>query len=104
MTGRQIENRIRKIAALEAQEKALHAQVDAIKAEIKAAISAREDFGPEYKYDAHGVKIFWSEQEKHVFDSRAFCADEARKALYESFKKTVKERPFRWDIAKEARA
>lgn len=102
MTDRQIENRIRKMAAIEAQAKALTAQADAIKAEIKAAISTRPGCESRFQYDAHGVKIFWNTQEKRVFDSRAFCADETRKALYESYKKTVTERPFKWSLTEQA--
>ena len=74
-----------------------------VKAEVKAAISERDDFGPRFEFAGNGVKVSWTSHEKRVFDARAFCADPKRAELYESFKKTVSERPFKWAIT-EVRA
>ena len=104
MTDRQIENRIRKLAAIEAQAKALTAQADAIKAEIKAEIETRPGCESRFEYRAHGVKVSYTQYEQMVFDSRAFCSDASRKAQYEAFKKPVKKRPFTYGLYEEVRA
>lgn len=104
MTDRQMENRVKKIKALEAQADALNAQADALKAEIKADLASRPTFGSRYEYNKHGVTVSWSEYTRKVFDSKAFCDKPSQRALYEAYKKDVKQRPFKCDYKAEARA
>jgi len=82
MTDRQIENRIKKIQELEAQQKELDAKIDAIKAEIKADMTEKS---VDEITTANGFVIRWKEIVSNKLDSK-----ELKKALPEIYKQFVR--------------
>lgn len=103
LTDKQLENRIRKLYALDMEARVIKAQADAIKAEVKAAI--KERYGDaDYEHRENGVKIIWKSHPESIFDSKAFCADPDRAELYEKYKRTITKRPFLYDLYVEVRA
>ena len=70
MTERMIENRIKKLRAIEAQQKELEAQAEAIKAELKADL---EEKGVEELKTANFV-LRWKEIVSSRIDSKALKA------------------------------
>ena len=70
MTNRQLDNRVKKIQALEAQIKELEAQADALRDEIKAVLSDKGE-------DEHNTGAFiirWKEIISNRLDSKALKA------------------------------
>ena len=70
MTDRQLNNRITKLQAIEAQQKELEAQAEAIRAEIKADLEAKGE-------DEHNTGSFivrWKEIVSRRLDSKALKA------------------------------
>ncbi len=70
MTNRQLDNRVKKIQALEAQIKELEAQADALRDEIKADLSDKGE-------DEHNTGAFiirWKEIISNRLDSKALKA------------------------------
>ena len=70
MTDRQLNNRITKLQAIEAQQKELEAQAEAIRAEIKADLEAKGE-------DEHNTGSFiirWKEIISRRLDSKALKA------------------------------
>ena len=83
MTERMIENRIKKLRAIEAQQKELEAQAEAIKAELKADL---EEKGVEELKTANFV-LRWKEIVSSRIDSKSFKADHAD--LYSAYSKAT---------------
>lgn len=70
MTNRQLDNRIKKLQALEAQQEALEAQAEAIRAELKAELQSNGE-------DEHQTGTFiirWKEIVSSRLDSKALKA------------------------------
>lgn len=70
MTNRQLDNRIKKLQALEAQQKELEAQAESIRAELKAELQANGE-------DEHRTGNFiirWKEIISSRIDSKALRA------------------------------
>lgn len=86
MTAKQIENRIIKLQALEAQKK----EIDTLIAEIKAAIQA--EMGDAETIDAGRFMVRWTHYETPKFDSKAFKA--AHPKMYEKFITVTRARRF----------
>ena len=71
MTERQIENRIKKLQAIEAQQKELEQQAEALKAEIKADL---EEKGLQELKTKNGFIIRWKEIISSRLDGKALKA------------------------------
>ncbi|MCQ2507581.1 MAG: hypothetical protein MJ097_02190 [Dorea sp.] len=82
MTDRQLENRIKKIQELEAQQKELDAKIDAIKAEIKADMTEKS---VDEITTANGFVIRWKEIVSNKLDTK-----ELKKTLPEIYKQFVR--------------
>lgn len=82
LTNKQIDNRTKKIMALEVQIKELEAQANAVKDEIKAELEAR---GIEKLETESGRIIRWMYIAGTRFDSKAFKAAEPE--LYKAYTK-----------------
>lgn len=89
LTDRQINNRLRKIADLDAEIKRLQAARDAVVDEIKTAMA-----GDTFESDA--FKVIYKEVTSRRFDSKAFKADHAD--LYEAYRKPQTTRPFKYTV------
>ena len=70
MTDRQINNRIAKLQAIEAQQRELEAQADAIRAELKADLESKG----EDEHNTGSFVIRWKEIISHRLDSKALKA------------------------------
>lgn len=71
MTERQIENRIKKLQAIEAQQKELEAQAEAIRAELKTDL---EEKGQEEFRTRNGFIVRWKEIISNRLDGKALKA------------------------------
>ena len=91
MTDRMIDNRVRKIREIEAQVKALEADADAIKAELKAEM---ETLGADEVSTAN-FTVRWKEVISNRFDSKALKT--AMPTVYEKYCK--QSRSMRFTIA-----
>ena len=80
MTDRMIENRIRKLQALEAQIAEIEKEAEAVRAELKADLEAK---GQEEITTAHGLIVRWKTIISSRFDSSAFR--KAHNDLYNAF-------------------
>lgn len=89
LTERQINNRMRKVADLDAQIKALQAARDALTDEIKAAMTAEHIETANFKINNTVVK-------SKRFDSKAFKADHAD--LYTAYQKETETRRFSYTV------
>lgn len=88
MTNRQLDNRVKKIQALEAQIKELEAQADALRDEIKADLSDKGE-------DEHNTGSFiirWKEVVSNRLDSKALKA--ALPDVFATFSKQSSSRRF----------
>lgn len=88
MTEKMIDNRIRKLQAIEAQQKELEAAADAIRAELKADL---EEKGVEELRTANFI-VRWKEIVSARLDSKALKA--ALPDVYGQFCKTTSSRRF----------
>lgn len=88
MTEKQIENRIKKLQALEAQQKELEAQAEALKAEIKNDL---EEKGVDELHTANFI-IRWKEIISSRLDGKALKA--AYPDIYGNFCKASTSRRF----------
>ena len=90
MTNRQIENRLKKMEALQAQADALGEQIDALKAEIQTALGDTEEV------TAGKYHVFWKWRKAGTrFDTKRFKAEHAD--MYKAF--TVETAPTRfWKV------
>lgn len=89
MTDRQIENRIRKLQELESQIKALEAEAESVRAELKNDLEEKQT---EEITTAHGWIVRWKEVVSARFDSSAF--KKAHEDLYTAFTKRTASRRF----------
>lgn len=89
MTNKQIDNRAKKLEALEAQIKELEAQAEAVKDEIKTELEARSL--EELKTES-GRVIRWKMIISSRFDTKAFKA--MHPAMYDAFTKESASRRF----------
>ena len=89
MTDRMIENRIRKLQALEAQIAEIEAQAASVREELKADLEAK---GQEEITTAHGLIVRWKEVISSRFDSTAFR--KAHGDLYTAFTKRTSSHRF----------
>ena len=88
MTNRQLDNRVKKIQALEEQIKELEAQADALRDEIKADLSDKGE-------DEHNTGSFiirWKEVVSNRLDSKALKA--ALPDVFATFSKQSSSRRF----------
>ena len=88
MTNRMMDNRIKKLRAIEAQQKALEAQAEAIRSELKAELDANGE-------DEHNTGIFiirWKEIISNRLDGKALKA--AMPELYSQYCKPSTSRRF----------
>ena len=88
MGERALENRVKKLKAIEEQMEALEKQAEALKAEIKAEMEAR---GQE-EIKAGSFVVRWKTFLSSRFDSKAFKAE--HEALYNQYSKQVSARRF----------
>lgn len=88
MTERMLTNRIRKLKELEARQKELEQQIDALKAEIKADMEAK---GLEEQRLGDYIVRFTSVMTNR-FDARRFQQEHGR--LYDQYVKQVKRKRF----------
>lgn len=88
MGSRALENRIKRLKEIEAAQKELEKQADAIKAEIKAEMEAR---GADELHTGNFI-IRWKSVISNKFDSKAFQAEHGR--LYEQYLKQTASRRF----------
>ena len=70
MTNKQLDNRVKKLRAIEAQQKELEAQAEAIRAELKADLEERG----EEEHDTGSFVIRWKEIISRRLDSKALKA------------------------------
>lgn len=70
MTNRQMDNRVKKLQEIEAQQKALEAQAEAIRAELKAELEAQG----EDEHHTGNFIIRWKEIISSRLDSKALKA------------------------------
>lgn len=80
MTDKMIENRVRKLKALEAQIAEIEAQAEAVRAELKADLESK---GTEEITTEHGLIVRWKTIISSRFDSAAFR--KAHGDLYKAF-------------------
>lgn len=80
MTDKMIENRVRKLKALEAQIAEIEAQAEAVRAELKADLESK---GTEEITTEHGLIVRWKTFISNRFDSKSF--KNAHGDLYEAF-------------------
>ena len=88
MTNRQLDNRVKKIQALEAQIKELEAQADALRDEIKADLTDKGE-------DEHNTGAFiirWKEVLSNRLDSKALKA--ALPDVFAAYSKSSSSRRF----------
>ena len=88
MTERMIVNRVRKLKELEAQQKKIEEQIDALKAEIKADMQ-RKDLEEQKAGD---YMVRFTTVISNRFDGKAFKADHAK--LYDQYMRTTESRRF----------
>lgn len=88
LTDRQINNRMKKIADLDAEIKRLQAERDALADEVKAAITDT--------FESDLFKVTYKEVTSRRFDSTAFKKDHAD--LYEAYRKPSTTRPFKYTV------
>lgn len=88
MTERMIVNRVRKLKELEAQQKEIEEQIEALKAEIKADMQ-RKDF-EEQKAGDYTVRF--TTVISNRFDGKAFKADHSK--LYDQYMRATESRRF----------
>ena len=88
LTNKQLDNRAAKLAAFEEQIKALEANAEAIKDEIKAELEERN--AEEVQTANHLIK--WATIISNKFDSKAFKADYPM--VYEEYKRAMVNRRF----------
>lgn len=87
MTDRQLENRIRKMQELEAQQREIAAQIEAIEDELKADLDSRG----EQEHSTGNFIIRWKEIISSRFDTKALKAEDPD--LYAAFtRQTVSKR------------
>ena len=82
MRERALENRIRKLKDLEAQQKALEEQMEKIKEEIKADMRSKG----ESEIHTASFVVRFKEVITNRFDSKSFAKD--HKSLYEAYTKS----------------
>ena len=70
MTNKQLDNRVKKLRAIEAQQKELEVQAEAIRAELKADLESRG----EDEHDTGSFVIRWKEIISRRLDSKALKA------------------------------
>ena len=70
MTNKQLDNRVKKLRAIEAQQKELEAQAEAIRAELKADLEERG----EDEHDTGSFVIRWKEIISRRLDGKALKA------------------------------
>ena len=70
MTNRQLDNRVKKLRAIEAQKKELEAQAEAIRSELKADLEAKG----EDEHDTGSFTIRWKEIISRRLDGKALKA------------------------------
>jgi len=88
MGSRALENRIKRLQAIEAQQKELEQQAEAIKAEIKKEMEAP---GADELHTGNFI-IRWKTIISNKFDNKRFQAD--NKALYDQYLKPTESRRF----------
>ena len=88
MTERMLQNRVKKLKALEAQQKELESQIEALKGEIKADM---EEKGLEQQ-KAGDFLIRWTTVLSSRFDSKAFQRE--HESLYDVYLKQTASRRF----------
>ncbi|GKH34913.1 hypothetical protein MCI89_04520 [Muricomes sp. OA1] len=88
MTERMIVNRVRKLKELEAQQKKIEEQIEALKAEIKADMQ-RKDLEEQKAGD---YMVRFTTVISNRFDGKAFKADHAK--LYDQYMRTTESRRF----------
>ena len=88
MTERMLQNRVKKLKALEAQQKELESQIVALKGEIKADM---EEKGLEQQ-KAGDFLIRWTTVLSSRFDSKAFQRE--HESLYDQYLKQTASRRF----------
>ncbi|CUO05428.1 hypothetical protein EAI89_05485 [Eubacterium sp. am_0171] len=88
MTERMIVNRVRKLKELEAQQKEIEEQIEALKAEIKADMQ-RKDLEEQKAGD---YMVRFTTVISNRFDGKAFKADHAK--LYDQYIRTTESRRF----------
>ena len=88
MSERMIANRVKKLKALEAQQKEIEAQIEALKDEIKADMQER---GVEQQA-AGDFLIRWTTVVSSRFDSKAFQKEHA--VMYSRYLKQTESRRF----------
>ncbi|MCH1971629.1 hypothetical protein MCI89_04610 [Muricomes sp. OA1] len=88
MTERMIVNRVRKLKELEAQQKEIEEQIEALKAEIKADMQ-RKDLEEQKAGD---YMVRFTTVISNRFDGKAFKADHAK--LYDQYMRATESRRF----------
>ena len=88
MTERMIVNRVRKLKELEAQQKKIEEQIEALKAEIKADMQ-RKDLEEQKAGD---YMVRFTTVISNRVDGKAFKADHAK--LYDQYMRTTESRRF----------
>lgn len=88
MTERMIVNRVRKLKELEAQQKEIEEQIEALKAEIKADMQRKEL----EEQRAGDYMVRFTTVISNRFDGKAFKADHAK--LYDQYMRTTESRRF----------
>lgn len=88
MTARQMENRVKKLKDIEAQQKALEEQANKLKDELKEALQER---GTE-EMRAGNYVVRWKPVVSSRFDSKAFQAE--HESLYSQYLKSIESRRF----------
>lgn len=92
MTERQIENRIKKLQAIEAQQKVLEEQAETLKAEIKAEIKADMESKGLDELETKNFIIRWKEIISNCLDGKALKA--ALPEIYNQYCKVSASRRF----------
>lgn len=90
-TNRQIDNRLKKLAELEAQKKELEEQIKAIQEDLKA------DMGDLEEIDTGKWIVRWTKSISNRFDTTAF--KKAHSKLYKDFCKETESRRFSYKTA-----
>lgn len=83
LTDRQIDNRAKKIKALEAEKKALEEAINALKEELKYFF----DYAGLTETETTGYKIIFKDIESTRFDTKTFKKE--HKNLYDKYNKTI---------------